>query len=164
MFGIVSRSLFLGLLWATAAPNPVPVPATVPLETQLLEVEAAQIEALGLVRRDTIDPEGLTVPSLWWTAQQFGDKSLETWLAYPEVQRVDLVVNRQVWSLWDYLDRYQFVNHFGLAARYDGYNLRVFVRQQPDVPVAAYTCNFEVDPVVCRMAIEATGRSILDEI
>ena len=160
MYGIVSRSLLLGLLWGTVARTQVPVPATVPLETELLEVEAAQIEFLGLVRRDTIDPAGLTVPSLWWSAQQFGDKLLDTWLAYPEARRVDLVVNRQEWSLSDYLDRYQFVNYFGRVARDDGYNLRVFVRQQPQVPIAAYTCDFNAEPVACALEIDAQGSSL----
>lgn len=160
MYVVVPLSLLLNLLWGTVARARVPIPATVPLETELLEVEAAQIESLGLVRRDTIDPEGLTVPSLWWSARQFDDKLLDTWLAYPEARRVDLVVNRQEWSASDYLDRYQFVNHFGRVARDDGYNLRVFVRQQPQIPIAAYTCNFNAEPVACALSIDTEGRSV----
>jgi hypothetical protein len=112
------------------------------------------------ITKDTISQTDLTTPSLWWAYEQFGNKLLENWLAYPDKQRVDLVVNRQRWSLMDYLQRYEFVNHMGTAIRQDGYNLRVFNRQDPTLPIAAYTCNFQLDPPACRIDINLIRPSL----
>ncbi|MCG4880622.1 hypothetical protein L0P06_11165, partial [Amedibacillus dolichus] len=73
-------------------------------------------------------------PSIWWAKEQFGGKLLDNWLAYPakekSVARIDLIVNRQIWSLLDYVERYEFVNNFCNVARDYGYNVRVFNYQQ----------------------------------
>ncbi len=87
---------------------------------------------------------GLTIPSLWWVADQFGAGLIDRWLAYPSANqgagRVDLRVRPQLWNRYSYLDRYAFVNHMGLVASDFGYNMLVFdVRQNV---VAAYTCDF----------------------
>jgi len=83
-----------------------------------------------------------TIPSLWWAKEQFGGKLLGDWLAYSgdgkNARRVDLIVNEQVWSLLDYLERYGFVSQFGKAAQLDRYDTRVFTRQ--GLLLAAYTC------------------------
>lgn len=83
-----------------------------------------------------------TIPSLWWAKEQFGGRLLSDWLAYSgagkSVRRVDLIVNEQVWSLLDYLERYGFINQFGKAAQLDRYDTRVFNRQ--GLLLAAYTC------------------------
>ncbi len=54
--------------------------------------------------------------------------------------RVDFVVNRQVWSLLDYLQRYGFIHEFGTVASSYGYNIRIFDSQAN--LLAAYTCDF----------------------
>lgn len=102
------------------------------------------------VTDQSISQSNLTIPSFWWARDQisaqpqFGSKLLDTWLACPgqngSASRVDFVVNQQVWSLLDYLDRYDFVQHIGTVARSYDYNMRVFDRQGG--LLAAYTCNF----------------------
>ncbi|MFQ3627022.1 MAG: hypothetical protein SNJ81_05550, partial [Cyanobacteriota bacterium] len=37
----------------------------------------------AIVTANTISQEGLTLPSLWWVRDQFGEQLLETWLVYP---------------------------------------------------------------------------------
>jgi hypothetical protein len=104
----------------------------------------------GLVTAASISLTNLTIPSLWWLQAQtaddeaYGSKLLANWLAYPSngnrPGRVDLVVNRQFWSLLDYLDRYAFIHLFGEAARDYGYNVRVFDGQA--TLLGASTCDF----------------------
>jgi hypothetical protein len=114
-----------------------------------------------------ISATGLAVPSLWWTRDQFaarvsfGHKLIQRWLACrlpsPNLPaqdcqspvnfagRVDMVVNAQLWSLLDYLERYEFVNQFGMAASACGYNLYIFsneVLRQPTL-LADYVCQFQ---------------------
>ncbi|MGB3491335.1 MAG: hypothetical protein WBA57_01310 [Elainellaceae cyanobacterium] len=108
----------------------------------------------GVITNRTVSQASLTTPSLWWTQDQFGDKLLEHWLAYPgsetEPRRVDLVVDRQIWSLSSYLERYTFINRFGTAAKSFGYNIRVFNDQGS--PQASYICNFQA-PLLDEQAI-----------
>lgn len=107
----------------------------------------------------TISLSGLTPPSLWWTAQQFGGKTLDGWIAYPGTEtlppRVDLVVNRQLWGLSDYLERYSFVHHFGRAAQSFGYTIRVF--NDVGEPLAIYPC--PIDP--CSIIFNSSGIGVL---
>uniref|UniRef100_A0ACD5GSC0 Uncharacterized protein n=1 Tax=Desertifilum tharense IPPAS B-1220 TaxID=1781255 RepID=A0ACD5GSC0_9CYAN len=80
---------------------------------------------------------------------------VETWFAYPNAsqRRVDFVVNRQVWSLLDYLQRYEFVHHMGSVARTYGYNIRIFNRQGE--ALATYTCDFNVPDSPCDIRLQA---------
>jgi hypothetical protein len=98
----------------------------------------------SIVTADTIHQSRLTIPSLWWAQAQFGGKLVQNWAAYPAHDgvrpRVDLVVNRQIWSLLSYLERYTFLSHFGTAARDFGYSTRVF--NQQGEALAAYICRF----------------------
>jgi hypothetical protein len=129
------------------------IPDPTPLNTNDLKPGKAPA---SIVTSKTISPTHLTVPSLWWVREQITDRSrfssklIEDWLAYPgnQVQpgqmnlpgRVDLIVNRQLWSLLDYLQRYEFINRFSSIARSYGYNIRVFDNQAKFV--GAYTCDF----------------------
>ncbi|GAB4139921.1 MAG: hypothetical protein Fur0046_15320 [Cyanobacteria bacterium J069] len=101
-----------------------------------------------IVTANTISQQGLTLPSLWWARDQFGEQLLETWLVYPPSedapQRVELVVNPQVWSIYNYIERYTFVNQFGASASTYGYSTRVFDRQGN--LLAAYLCDFSGGP------------------
>lgn len=115
----------------------------VPLDINLLL--GAELPADGsIVTANTISQLKLTVPSLWWTDQQFGDKLLSGWIAYSgendQTRRVDLVVNQQVWSIYNYLERYTFVNRFGTDAGDYRYSTRVFNQRQE--LLAAYICDF----------------------
>lgn len=103
--------------------------AAPPLEADLLQPDA-DLTDRAVVTRDTVQASQLTLPSLWWADRQYGGKLLENWIAYPsetgEIQRIDLVVNRQLWGLYTYLERYQFVRRFGITALQFGYSIRVF--------------------------------------
>lgn len=115
----------------------------VPLELGLLQGGALPADG-SITTSNTISQLKLTIPSLWWTDDQFGGKVLEHWIAYSgengTIRRIDLVVNQQIWSLYNYLERYTFLSHFGTAARDFGYSLRVF-NQRQDL-MAAYVCEF----------------------
>ncbi|MBW4420325.1 MAG: hypothetical protein KME13_14000 [Myxacorys californica WJT36-NPBG1] len=101
----------------------------------------------------SMSESGLTIPSFWWlrdeiSAQaQFGRRLIDRWLACPgtngQSNRVDFLVNQQVWSLLDYLERYQFVHRLGTVAGDYRHNVRVFNRQ--GTLLAAYTCAFNTD-------------------
>ncbi len=111
----------------------------------------------GIITSTTISQAGLTIPSLWWRRDQFGDKKLvQNWLAFPEMRRIDLLVNRQLWSQMDYLDRYSFVNHFGTTARYYGYELRVFDRQPKCL--AIYNCSLQAATYECNVDLQPSRR------
>ncbi|MDZ8136863.1 MAG: hypothetical protein RM049_16390 [Nostoc sp. DedQUE04] len=124
----------------------IPSPSSAPLELDLLTKPKDYI-----ITATTIHPERLTVPSLWWAQQNSEKKLLDNWIAYPpsnkEPARVDLIVNQQIWSLLEYIERYDFVNRLGSAARNFGYNVRVFNYQKE--PLASYTCNFSISPALC---------------
>ncbi len=104
----------------------------------------------GAISATTISATGLTLPSLWWIRDQYaaqeesGERLIDNWIAYPSRSdrpgRVDFVVNRQFWSLFDYLQRYSFIHEFGTAASGYGYNIRVFDSRGNFL--AAYTCDF----------------------
>ena len=125
---------------------PIPLPSNAPLELDLLTKPKDYV-----ITANTINPERLTVPSLWWAQANFEKKLLDNWIAYPpsekEPARVDLIVNQQIWSLLDSIERYDFVNRLGSAARNFGYNARVFNYQKE--PLATYTCNFSTSPALC---------------
>ncbi len=138
----------------------VPPPTNAPLELSLLAPNAAVKN--GVITASNISQKQLTIPSIWWAKEQFGGKLLDNWLAYPakgnRTARIDLIVNRQIWSLLDYVERYEFVNNFGNVARDYGYNVRVFNYQQE--LLATYTCNFNVQPRLCSMAaLDALGKA-----
>ena len=125
---------------------PIPSPSSAPLELDLLTKPKDYV-----ITANTINPGRLTVPSLWWAQQNSEKKLLDNWIAYPasekEPARVDLIVNQQIWSLLEYIERYDFVNRLGSAARNFGYNVRVFNYQKE--PLATYTCNFSTSPALC---------------
>ncbi|GAA6614809.1 hypothetical protein [Scytonema sp. NUACC26] len=150
-------ALFLGI-WITVVSLPnqpslaenlsIPLASDKPLELNLLTNPTGSV-----VTANTIYQEHLTVPSLWLAKENSENKLLDNWIAYPmsgaEPARVDLLVNQQIWSLLDYLERYDFVNRLGTVARNYGYNIRVFNYQQERL--ATYTCNFSASPVKCRI-------------
>lgn len=168
----------LSAIWLLPKPSPaqapsVPQPSSAPLELSLVAPGASldnksattantiSCDNRSVVTANTICPQGLTIPSLWWAKEQFGGKLLDNWLAYQgngtTAARIDLVVNRQTWSLLDYLQRYDFVNHFGTVARDYGYNVRVFNYQKE--LLATYTCNFSTTPRLCNIQLDATGKA-----
>lgn len=105
----------------------------------------------------------LSIPSLWLAKSQFGGKLLDQWFVESDNNLVILIVNRQIWSLLDYLDRYQFINHFGTVARSYGYNIRV-CNPQGEV-LAVYSCNFYStennvsSPLSCKLELDSLFNS-----
>src|SRR5919199_794420 len=128
---------------ASAQTSSAPAASLEPLETELLKPDAS-LAGRDVITAKTISTTGITTPSFWWAKEQFdefGGKLINDWIAYQDKNRVDLVVNSQLWSLLDYLGRYRFVNKFGTAARYNyQYDVRVFNQQA--VLEATYTCNY----------------------
>jgi len=124
----------------------IPLPSQAPLELDLLTEPKDNI-----ITAKTIHPQKLTVPSLWWAKENSENKLLDNWIAYPalknEPPRVDLIVNQQMWTVLDYLEKYVFVNRLGSIASKSGYNIRFFDNQRE--PLATYTCNFTQSPVSC---------------
>ena len=143
---------------AQAQTSDIPVPSTAPLELNLIQEERTTTRP-DVITANTISQQGLTTPSLWWAREQFAGKMLNNWIAYPTEKRVDLVVNRQLWTLLDYMDRYRFVNEFGNVARDFGYNIRVFNPQR--TLLAAYTCNFNSNLPNCQIWLESSSQDSL---
>ncbi|MBD2345707.1 hypothetical protein [Anabaena subtropica] len=133
-----------------AQTSSVLLPSQAPLELDLLTKPKESI-----ITANTINLSGLTTPSLWWAKENSENKLLDNWIAYPasenEAARVDLIVNQQIWSLLDYLERYDFVNRLGNTVRRDAYNVRVF-NYQKDL-LGTYTCSFTSSPVNCNIQL-----------
>jgi hypothetical protein len=156
-------TLILSLSWTSFIIFPIqsskaenfPLPSNARLELGLLEEPKESV-----VTASTIAPQGLTVPSFWWMQQTTPKKLLDNWIAYPKINnespRVDLIVNQQIWSLLDYLERYKFVNQVGTTARNFGYNLRIFNYQEQ--MLATYTCNFNISPEKCNIQMGYQSR------
>ncbi len=155
LFGI-GWSFLSPLAQSASAQSPSPPgSASPPPNTACLEHHSPTEP--NIVTYDTISQTNLTVPSLWWAKEQF-DRSgrlITNWTAYRNDCLVDLEVNRQLWSLFDYIERYSFVHKFGSVARDYKYNLRVFERQADSQaePLATYICDYSVEPVECKLQI-----------
>jgi hypothetical protein len=105
-----------------------------------------------VLQNQTYCQQGLTLPSLWWTQEQFAaqgqnypeyTKLVQNWLTYlpqgNQPGRVDFVLELQRWSTMDYFKRYEFLTVFGGAAQRFGYNLRAFSFRGEFL--GAYTCS-----------------------
>lgn len=172
----VDRSIAQTIAQAVQTPL---TPVIEPLDLELVEQEQEDLATLtpgactvnGVITSKTICQNSITIPSLWWLEEQYrqlNGKLVNTWLAYPDAvgtsRRVDLVVNQQVWSLLDYLERYKFVDWFGTTARDYGFSTRVFNSQGR--MLAAYTCaaaqpvsSTTGSPPKCSLLVNTLGRS-----
>jgi hypothetical protein len=120
-----------------------PTPATCDLN--LAELKSADLgKDRHIVTADTASPAGSTVPSLWWTHEQFSTKLVTNWIANQRQKQIYLLVNAQSWNSLDYVDRYQTIDRFGRAAHDYGYNLKICNSQK--VALADYTCGSTGDP------------------
>ncbi len=137
------------------------------LTAQFAWAQSSEIPSISIakpvVTATTPSQAGLTVPSLWWAKDQFGGNLLDSWIAYSKgddtSSHIDLLVHREIWNLLDYLERYTFVNQFGLTAGDYGYNLRVFDRQEN--LLATYTCNFSrVNPDYLEGVRDSRGQPV----
>ncbi len=138
-------------------------PSTAPVDLSLLEPEV--IVPPNVITADTVSQNSLTAPSLWWARQESENKLLDNWLAYQnsdqEHARVDLIVNQQVWTLLDYVERYDFVNRIGTVARQSGYNVRVFDYDKNSL--ASYTCDFQPQ-ASCSIQMDQKNRGVMRRI
>jgi hypothetical protein len=172
--GLTTLLIWLGLsvlitrpTWAISQSALLLLTDPLSFPNDLRRLDANDLPADGSVlSANTISPDNLTIPSLWWARDQFGGKLLSNWLAYPRLngslRRVDLIVNQQVWSLYDYLDRYRFVNDLGTVAATFGFNTRVFNRNQ-DL-LAAYICEPDTadnPQTVCNVFLSSSGAGSL---
>lgn len=91
-------------------------------------------------------------PTLWWGREQFdpfNGQLIQGWVINKENNSIDLIINRQLWTILDYVNRYRLVNQMGTIAREYQYNLRLINQQQKCL--AFYTCDFNSNPHHCRI-------------
>jgi hypothetical protein len=128
-----------------------------------------------------VDLSGPTIPSLWWTREllsnkpQFNPKLIEAWLVCDAGRqnadarvcgigaarpgRVEMIVNTQLWSVMDYLSRYELINRFGTATSECGYN--IYIYSSDAKLLADYTCDFQSIDISHRCVLRAdlSGKS-----
>jgi len=110
-----------------------------------------------IVKNTDISANGLTIPSLWWAKEQFdpfNGKLIQSWVANHQTATIDLIVNRQLWTILDYMARYRLVNQIGTVAREYQYNLRILNQQQ--TCLALYQCDFSQSPYQCEIKFNST--------
>ncbi|AFZ02996.1 hypothetical protein [Calothrix sp. PCC 6303] len=177
MFPSKSIILFLGMGLAQFHPVLIPTSQAQIVTAQKLSEAPLDLKFLnspnppsGVLTSRTINQNGLTAPSLWWIKENFEKKLMDNWIAYPQLKRVDVVVNQQFWSIFDYLERYNFINRVGANAKNFGYSTRVFNYQEE--LLGTYTCNFQIadnrtktvnqtnsfEPVDCRIKMNSENR------
>jgi hypothetical protein len=173
----VRASLIVGMVGQSVLAKPAPEPSIAAFNPDLVQ-QGKCTPTTGGITDSTIQQEGLTEPSLWWVRDQiaaqdkYGRRLVDSWLACQETgepNRVDLVVNAQLWSLLDFFDRYEFIEKFGTATTGYGYNLRIFSPQGR--MLAAYTCDFDsnvatkqAEPKVNPTGSEATACTSFDRL
>jgi hypothetical protein len=132
-------------------------PNLCPIDLTLLQADRPK----HIITADTISPTGTTLPSLWWTSEQFPRKLVTNWIANSQTKEIYLLVNLQYWNLLDYLDRYRTIDRFGQAARNYGYNyVRLCTSQK--TPLARYTCSANAsDKAIasCQISLDSDGQN-----
>ncbi|MCY7336132.1 MAG: hypothetical protein LH613_07965 [Chamaesiphon sp.] len=137
---IASLSLTTGLSSTTLAQS-LPIPSTPEIcDVNMTLLNSADVSAdPNIVTADTVSPKGTTVPSLWWTSEQFPAKLVTNWIANRSQSQIYLLVDTQYWNILDYVDRYRTIDRFGRVAQGYGYNLKICNSQQ--IALAGYTCD-----------------------
>lgn len=156
----------LSLLFSLLALFMVPLEVTAQPRTQLIcnlpnQAQFSDSDSdSDLVTESDFNPNS-HLPSLWWAKQQYdplNGKLIQGWVINPDYSSIDLIINRQLWTMLDYIKRYRLVNQMGTVAREYKYNLRVL--NQQNQCVAFYTCDFSTSPHSCRVdfnSIETNG-------
>jgi len=119
----------------------MPIPSTPEIcDINITLLNSANVSANpNIVTADTASPKGTTVPSLWWTSEQFPAKLVTNWIANRSQSQIYLLVDTQYWNILDYVDRYRTIDRFGRVAQGYGYNLKICNSQQ--IALAGYTCD-----------------------
>jgi hypothetical protein len=118
-----------------------------------------RVDRENIVTADTVSARGMTLPSLWWTNEQFPTKLVTNWIANRQQKQVYLLINAQYWGLLDYIDRYRTTDQFGRVAQSYGYNLKLCSSQK--IVLARYSCDSLVDRrdlPNCQIWLNATGQ------
>ena len=144
--GNISLCLSMGWSCATLAQsNLAPAPPEI-CDLNLTLLKSADLSKdPNIVTADTVSPHGTTVPSLWWTTEQFPDKLVTNWIANRSQNQIYLLVNTQYWNILDYVDRYRTIDRFGRVAQSYGYNLKICNSQK--IALARYTCDVLSDSI-----------------
>ncbi len=141
--------------FAQSLPN-VATPAICDVNLTLLKATEIGTDP-NIVTADTVSPQGTTVPSLWWTSEQFPAKLVTNWIANSRQRQVYLLVNTQYWNILDYIDRYGTISKFGREAQGYGYNLTICNAQK--IALGSYICeSTSGDPNRSQNSLSKTSR------
>ena len=137
--GLTSLSLATGWSYPILAQSIIPSTPEI-CDVNLTMLNSANASAdRNIVTADTVSPKGTTIPSLWWTSEQFPAKLVTNWIANRSQSQIYLLVNTQYWNILDYVDRYRTIDRFGRVAQGYGYNLKICNSQK--IELADYTCD-----------------------
>lgn len=100
---------------------------------------------------DDVSQTEFTQPSLWWSVRELGERLIPDWIVYPTAHRVDFTIDPQRWNWMNYFERYTLMTQLAYVLRPNGYDFQIFDPQQPDSPVASYTCEFTLSPPICQV-------------
>jgi hypothetical protein len=157
---VCSTSLILGWGWSGAT---LAQSSLIPSTPEICKIDlTAAITTAGktnpnIVTADTASPRGMTIPSLWWTSEQFPAKLVTNWVADRSQNQIYLIVNTEYWNILDYVDRYRTIDRFGRVARSYGYNLRICNTQK--ITIARYTCEPSADAFATANSTPAEPRN-----
>jgi hypothetical protein len=154
--------------------TPTPVSDQVPIDLAQFQRRIC-VNGLSGTGHQDVDLSGPTIPSLWWTREllnnkpQFNPKLIEAWLvcdagrqnadarvcgiAATRPGRVEMIVNTQLWSVMDYLSRYELINRFGTATSECGYN--IYIYSSDAKLLADYSCDFQSSALTSRCTLRA---------
>jgi hypothetical protein len=137
---MTSLSIVMGWSCPTLAQSSFTTATPEICDVNLTEVKANDVSSdPNIVTADTVSAEGTTVPSLWWTNEQFPTKLVKNWIANRNQKQIYLLVSTQYWNVLDYIDRYRTIDRFGRVAQSYGYNLKICNSQK--IALARYTCD-----------------------
>ncbi len=112
------------------------------------------------ITADTVSAKGMTIPSLWWTSEEFSAKLVTNWIADRRKNQIYLFVNTQYWNTLDYLDRYRLLHRFGRVAQGYGYDLKVCNSQK--IQIGSYACAPTAPPSGDRPTPQSSCQLLLD--
>ncbi len=139
VYGTIWLSMAIGNNDRAGAQSSLAPPPTEICDLDLALLKSGQVSRdRNIITADTVTSDGMTVPSLWWTSEQFPAKLIANWMANRRQQQIYLVVNTQYWNLLDYIERYRTISKFGRVAASYGYNLKICNTQK--ISLAHYTC------------------------
>jgi hypothetical protein len=156
----ISGSLWLSMGWISAPLAQLTSPSSNPeiceVDLNLLKSDSNS-DRQNIVTADTVSSKGMTLPSLWWTSEQFSQKLVTNWIANRSEKQIYLLVNTQYWNNLDYVDRYQLIDRFGRVAQGYGYNLQLCSTQK--IALASYSCDPIDRQTSCQLWLKTTGQN-----